>query len=278
MKARLVARGFEEAEINEIRKDSPTCGKDSLRLCLTLLVSMGWQINSLDIKAAFLQGSHIEREVFIIPPKEADSNKIWKLNKTVYGLADASRTWYLRVKEELTKLGVISSKYDEAIFYWKTSKGLEGLLCCHVDDFLWGGTKRFKEEVVEKTKETFEISKEDKGNLRYIGLDLKQSTDKITVSQKKYIQGLEPIQLENRFGKEEELNKKEKRLLRGVVGQLNWIAFQTRPDVAFDACNTAVSLKDATIKDIKSANKSIKRAKASDINIQFNNVGRSMQK
>ena len=273
VKARLVARGFEEAEVNEIRKDSPTCGKDSLRLCLTLLVSMGWQINSLDIKAAFLQGNHIERDVFIIPPKEADTNKIWKLKKTVYGLADASRTWYLRVKKELTKLGVIPSKYDEAIFYWKTSKGLEGLLCCHVDDFLWGGTERFKEEVVEKTKETFEISKEDKGNLKYIGLDLKQSTDKITVSQKKYIQGLEPIQLENRFGKEEELNKKEKRLLRGIVGQLNWIAFQTRPDVAFDACNTAVSLKDATIKDIKSANKSIKKAKSSDINIQFNNVG-----
>ena len=273
IKARLVARGFEEAEMDKIRKDSPTCGKDSLRLCLTLLASMGWQINSLDVKAAFLQGSPIEREVYIIPPKEADTDKIWRLKKTVYGLADASRTWYLRVREELEKFGVLVSTYDEAVFYWRTDKGLEGLICCHVDDFLWGGTERFKEEVIDQTKETFEISKEDKGNLKYIGLEIKQSKDQITVSQKKYIESLETIQIEKNIGKEEELNKKDKRRLRGTVGQLNWIAFQTRPDMAFDACNTAVSLKNATTKDVKSANKSIRKAKANEVNINFNNIG-----
>ena len=98
VKARLVARGFEEDQINDIRKDSPTCGKDSLRLSLTLFVSMDWQIHSLDVKSAFLQGNAIEREVYIIPLREVNTNKLWKLNKTVYGLADASRTWYLRVR------------------------------------------------------------------------------------------------------------------------------------------------------------------------------------
>ncbi len=117
VKARLVARGFEEADIGEIRKDSPTCGKESLRLCLTLFASMNWKINSLDIKAAFLQGNPIEREVYIMPPKEVQTNKLWKLNKTVYGLADASRTWYLRVRQELTTLGIKVSKYDEAVFF-----------------------------------------------------------------------------------------------------------------------------------------------------------------
>ncbi len=273
VKARLVARGFEEAEINDIRKDSPTCGKDSLRLCLTLFASMEWQINSLDVKAAFLQGNPIEREVFLVPPKEAKTNKMWKLNKTVYGLADASRTWYLRVREELTNLGVQVSKYDEAIFFWCTSKGLEGLLCCHVDDFLWGGSDRFKEGVIDKTKERFEISKEDKEKLKYIGLDLKQSAGKITASQKKYIDGLEPIPMESKTAYDSELNKTQKRLLRGAVGQLNWVAFQTRPDMAFDACNTAVSLKNATMRDIQIANKSIKKAKTNEVSIHFRDIG-----
>ena len=273
IKARLVARGFEEAEMDRIRKDSPTCGKDSLRLCLTLLATMGWQINSLDVKAAFLQGSPIEREVFIIPPREADTNKVWKLKKTVYGLADASRTWYLRVREELEKFGVLVSRYDEAIFFWRTESGLEGLICCHVDDFLWGGTMKFKEEVIDKTKQTFVISKEDQSDLKYIGLELKQSMDKITVSQKKYIESLDEIRLERKLGNEEELNKKEKRMLRGAVGQLNWIAFQTRPDMAFDACNTAVSLKNATFKDVKNANKSIRKAKTNEVKIEFKNIG-----
>ena len=273
IKARLVARGFEEAEMEKIRKDSPTCGKDSLRLCLTIMASMGWQINSLDVKAAFLQGSPIERDVYIVPPKEANTDKLWKLKKTVYGLADASRTWYLRVRQELEKVGVQVSTYDEAIFHWKTGKGFEGLICCHVDDFLWGGSEKFREEVVEKTKQTFEVSKEDKGDLKYIGLDLKQNTDQISMSQKKYIESLEEIETKSNRRNEEQLNSKEKRRLRGAVGQLNWIAFQTRPDMAFDACNAAVSLKNATIRDIKNTNKSIRKAKAKEVNIKFNNIG-----
>ena len=74
--ARLVARGFEETDLKNIRKDSPTCGKDSLRLCLTILASKHWKISSLDIKAAFLQGKEINREVFRIPSAEANTDKL----------------------------------------------------------------------------------------------------------------------------------------------------------------------------------------------------------
>ena len=47
------------------------------------------------MKTAFLQGKKIEREVYICPPKEAATNKVWKLQKCVHGLSDASRYWYL---------------------------------------------------------------------------------------------------------------------------------------------------------------------------------------
>ena len=40
-----------------------------------------------------LQGKTIERTVFVHPPKEANTNKICKLQKCIYGLADASRYW-----------------------------------------------------------------------------------------------------------------------------------------------------------------------------------------
>ena len=38
----------------------------------------------MDIKTAFLQGQNIHREVYINPPREADSKGIWQLNKCVY--------------------------------------------------------------------------------------------------------------------------------------------------------------------------------------------------
>ena len=58
-KARLVAQGFEEIEKDNIRKDSPTCCKENLRIILSIIVSFKWKIDSLDIKSAFLQGQSI---------------------------------------------------------------------------------------------------------------------------------------------------------------------------------------------------------------------------
>ena len=92
VKARLVIQGFQEEQIT--RADSPTCSKDNMRLLLAVSLARGWVIHSLDVKAAFLQGREIERDVYIKTPKEANSNKpIWRLRKVVYGLCDASRSW-----------------------------------------------------------------------------------------------------------------------------------------------------------------------------------------
>ena len=117
IKARLVARGFEE-DSSCIQKDSPTCNKESLRVALAILASKHWHLNGLDIQAAFLQGSEISRKVYLKPPVEASTNKLWKLRKCLYGLTDASRLWYIRVREELAKLNVSKSKFDDAIFYY----------------------------------------------------------------------------------------------------------------------------------------------------------------
>ena len=64
-----------------------------------------WKIGRLDIKSAFLQGQKIERDVYLKPLKEAGTDRLWKLNKTVYGLGDPLRRWYFRVKDELRALG-----------------------------------------------------------------------------------------------------------------------------------------------------------------------------
>ena len=71
-KARLVARGFEEIRRDDLQKDSPTCGSDSLRLILTIMAQRQWQIHTMDIKTAFLQGSEIDREIYVRPPQQAD--------------------------------------------------------------------------------------------------------------------------------------------------------------------------------------------------------------
>ena len=80
LKARLVARGFEESDF-DFQSDSPTCSKDSLRITLTIISSLGWVCNSIDIKTAYLQGDKIKRDVWLKPPKEFDNGNVWKLKK-----------------------------------------------------------------------------------------------------------------------------------------------------------------------------------------------------
>ena len=94
-KARLVARGFEEDCLSKFEKESPTCYKDTFRAVLSLAAQNKWNLQTIDIKTAFLQGETINRNVYIIPPTEAKckSNHIWKLNKCVYGLSDAPLKW-----------------------------------------------------------------------------------------------------------------------------------------------------------------------------------------
>ena len=91
-KARLCARGFEEEQ--PFRTDSPTCTRESTRLAFIIIASNKWDAHSIDIKRAFLQGKAIEREVYLQPPPEAKTKKLWLLRKCVYGLADAPREFY----------------------------------------------------------------------------------------------------------------------------------------------------------------------------------------
>ena len=55
-KARLVVLGYEDPLVHEIPRDSPTMSKLSRMLILQLATSKGWDIESFDIKTAFLRG------------------------------------------------------------------------------------------------------------------------------------------------------------------------------------------------------------------------------
>ena len=90
-KACIVAKGFEEEPSNELRKDSPTCCKVSFQLVVGIIASNMWTIHSVDVKSAFLHGKEINRDVYVKPPQKAETDKLWKLKTTVYGLCDAPR-------------------------------------------------------------------------------------------------------------------------------------------------------------------------------------------
>ena len=261
-KARLCARGFEET--CDFRTDSPTCMRESVRIVLCIITSKSWILHSIDYKTAFLQGKPIERDLYIKPPKEANTSMIWKLRKTVYGLADAPRVWYLRLKEELLKLGAKVSTYDQGVFFWHSEAGLEGILVSFVDDQLWGGTPKFEKCVIQKLRSTFIINYEHTRAFKYIGIDILQHTDHtISINQESYIKSVQPVFIDKhrQLQKEDNLTTDERGQFRCINGQLSWIAGISRPDASFNVCNLSSSLANAKVSHLLLANKTLKHIK-----------------
>lgn len=69
IKARLVARGFQETE--KPQSDSPTVSKEYFEILMAIAANNGFKLASVDIRAAFLQSKTLDRDIFMKPLQEA---------------------------------------------------------------------------------------------------------------------------------------------------------------------------------------------------------------
>ena len=271
--ARLVARGFEE-ETEKLKKDSPTCSRESVNFVIFFAKCRNWKCRSMDVKAAYLQGENIKRVVYLRPPAEFDNGYLWKLRKTVYGLCDAARAWYDTITNELIKMGVRQCSLDKSLFLWYNNGELEGIICLYVDDFLFAGSQVFLDTIIRTLVKTFKIGSEHSENFTYVGLRFITYKDGITVDQDHYIHSINEITLTKKriLEKNSELTKKELATFRTLIGQLSWISTHTRPDIAFEVCELGAKVKNATVSDILSINHLVRRLKAISVNLYFPNM------
>ena len=103
---------------------------------LTIAASKGWEVQCADITRAFLQTEDLDREVYVIPPPEAQipNNKVWKLKRAVYGLIDASRGFFLNHSDKHKKFGFEALRMDPATFVMKRKGEPKAISASHVDD------------------------------------------------------------------------------------------------------------------------------------------------
>ena len=97
------------------QSDSPTASKRSFKLLRALSANFHFKLASVDIRAAFLQAKTLDRDVFMQPPTDQRTEGyVWKLKKPLYGLDDASRKFWLKLKDTLVALGMKVMLGDEA--------------------------------------------------------------------------------------------------------------------------------------------------------------------
>ena len=102
---------------------------------------------------------------------------------------------------------------------------------------------------------------------------MKQAHSEITIDQQQYINDLSTTETPVDQDKSDVLDSQEKRELKAIAGQINWIATQTRPDLAYDACEISTSVKSATVEDVMQANKVVRKAKSNTVRLRFRDLG-----
>ena len=200
-------------------------------------------------------------------------NAIWELKTRIYGLGDASRSWYLSVREQLKAR---ASKYDPAIFYWHFNSQLMGIMSTHVDDFCWGGEEYFVKNFILPLRSVFLIGSECDTTFKYVGLCMTRQDDfSIKIDQISYIEDIKPVPVSKQQSmmRHEPLNKNELKQFRSVLGQLAWTAGRTRPDIAFDCCELSSSVKHVATEDLLKASKVLSRAKLEHTVLTFRDMG-----
>ena len=128
-KARWCIRGYLDPDVNQLKTQAPTLSQEALALVLQLSASSGWDLNIGDVEGAFLQGDKLCREngdLFVeLPPRGAPGiphGSLLKVEKAIYGLIDAPREWYDKLRRSLESIGFQRSKLDSCLYYvWENN-------------------------------------------------------------------------------------------------------------------------------------------------------------
>uniref|UniRef100_A0A2N9EEC7 Integrase catalytic domain-containing protein n=1 Tax=Fagus sylvatica TaxID=28930 RepID=A0A2N9EEC7_FAGSY len=168
-KARLVAKGFHQQQgIDFDETFSPVIKPPTVRMILSLAVSLNWPLRQLDVSNAFLHGI-LKEEVYMSQPQGYISAQhpdyVCRLYKSIYGLKQAPRAWFERFTGQLIQFGFTASAADSSLFIYR-SKTIIAYLLLYVDDIvLTSNTPNFLDTLIQHLSSIFELK--DLGSLHY---------------------------------------------------------------------------------------------------------------
>nr|GEZ53274.1 hypothetical protein [Tanacetum cinerariifolium] len=199
---------------------APVARIEAIRLFLLYASFMGFTVYQLDVKSAFLYGA-IDEEVYVMqPPGFQDlefPDRVYKVEKSMYGLHQALRAWYGTLSKYLFDNGFQRGTIDQILEF-------EALM-----------------------HEKFQMSA--MGELTFFfGMQVLQKKDGIFLSQDKYVVDIlkkfgyldvrsanTPMDKENPWGKDGPGKDVELYLYRSMIGSLVYLT-ASRPDIMFAVC------------------------------------------
>jgi hypothetical protein len=251
-KSRLVVKGFlqrEGVDYDEIF--SPVIRMEALRFMLAIATIMNLEIHQMDVETAFLNGKiDTEEPIYMKQPEgfhKGTFETVCLLLKSIYGLKQASRIWYLCLHEFLVSMNFQRCQKEYCIYVYNAN-GIIAFICVYVDDLtiLCNDIKKLNKIKLDLSHR---FKMKDLGELHYI-LRVKVTRDRknklLSMSQEKYV-----IDLAKLYGLENDTsvvespqavnvvlipNKQstcmDKFPYPSLVGALHYLVRATRPDIA----------------------------------------------
>ena len=258
-KARLVAQGYsQQAGIDFHETYAPVAKFASIRGLLALVAWHDLHLHQMDVNTAFLNGD-IDCEVYMEQPQgfvtEGQEHLVCKLNKSIYGLKQASRLWYQKIDSALIRHGFNKMQADQCMYYWNDESNSTIIwLTIYVDDLLIASNSLTKlNEFKQRLSLTFAMK--DMGEAHFIlGIQIERDRQHrtLTISQRQYIQSIlerfgmaecnaisTPMDVKVLLSKSQApTNETEQQQMHNIpyqsaVGAIMYCMLGTRPDIAY---------------------------------------------
>ncbi|GJS51111.1 putative ribonuclease H-like domain-containing protein [Tanacetum coccineum] len=240
-KERLVAQGYTQEEgIDYDEVFAPVARIEAIRLFLAYALFKDFVVYQMNVKSAFLYGK-IEEEVYVCQPPGFEDpefpDRVYKVEKALYGLHQAPRAWYETFSTYLLDNGFQRGQIDKTLFI-----------------------KRVKSDILL-------VQMSSMGELTFfLGLQVTQKDDGIFISQDKYVDEIlkkfsfltvnttsTPMETSKPLMKDENAEDVDVHLYRSMIGSLMYLT-SLRPDIMFVVCAYArfqVTLKVSHLHAVK---------------------------
>ncbi|XP_019242575.1 PREDICTED: uncharacterized protein LOC109222711, partial [Nicotiana attenuata] len=222
----------------------------TVKTLVVVAIKKHWPLFQLDVNNAFLHGD-LDEEVYMklppgysVPLTSNSGQLVCKLQKSLYGLRQASRQWYAKLSQSLSSRGYTSSPNDYSLFTRGSGDSFV-VLAVYVDDIILTGTDSTEISALKSfLHQQFWIK--DLGSLSYfLGIEVLYSSTGVLLHQKKFIADmlsefhcsdvssvLCPLDMNVKLKANEGDPLLKTELYRSLIGKLNFLT-HTRPDISY---------------------------------------------
>ena len=284
-KARLVAQGFDQkfgTDYDEVF--APVARPTTFRTLLSVSAHRGYQVKQYDIKTAFLNGKLSEEIYMKQPPGFVEGSKVCKLNKSLYGLKQAARSWNQELDRVLLSCGCVQSDFDKCL-YTVNKDGDVAYALVYVDDLLIAGVSDgVIDHVVQSIQKEFEIK--DLGDVStFLGIEVeKDAVGDFYVSQGNYIKKIveeaglvnakiSKVPLDPGYAKLESSEQIPDHEYRKLIGMLLYVSVNSRPDITASVSILSQRMSSPTKVDMNEVKRVIRYLKGTiDLKLKVSDV------